>query len=133
MVRRNNIKRPYNSKKLSPKRYGPFKVVAKISHVAYQIKLPETWGIHDVFHASLLTPYKETEEHGTNFLEPPPELIEGEEEWEVEQILGKRHFGRGKKLQYPRKMEGLLTRSRSMGRQVRHYGRQPNNDIRKGK
>src|SRR5712672_1848800 len=95
-----NIKRPYESKKLSPKRYGPFEVVAKISHVAYQIKLPETWGIHDMFHASLLTPYKETDEHGTNFLEPPPEMIEGEEEWEIEQILGKRHFGRGKKLQY---------------------------------
>src|SRR5712672_3795660 len=95
-----NIKRPYESKKLSPKRYGPFEVVAKISHVAYQIELPETWGIHDMFHASLLTPYKETDEHGTNFLEPPPEMIEGEEEWEIEQILGKRHFGRGKKLQY---------------------------------
>src|SRR5882672_1133541 len=95
-----NIKRPYDSKKLSPRRYGPFEVVAKISHVAYWISLPETWGIHDVFHASLLTPYKETNKHGTNFLEPPPELIEGEEEWEVEQILGKRHFGRGKKLQY---------------------------------
>jgi len=53
-----------------------------------------------VFHASLLTPYKETNEHGTNFLEPPLELIEGEEEWEIEQILGKRHFGKGKKLQY---------------------------------
>src|SRR5712672_1802693 len=95
-----NIKRPYDSKKLSPKRYGPFEVVAKISHIAYRIGLPETWGIHDVFHASLLTPYKETDEHGTNFLEPPPELIEGEEEWEIEQILGKHHFGRGKKLQY---------------------------------
>src|SRR5712672_746794 len=70
------------------------------THVAYRISLPETWGIHDVFHASLLTPYKETDEHGTNFLEPPLELIEGEEEWEIEQILGKRHFGRGKKLQY---------------------------------
>src|SRR5712672_1913343 len=95
-----NIKRPYDSKKLSPRRYRPFKVVAKISHVAYRISLPETWGIHDVFHASLLTPYKETDKHRTNFLEPPPELIEGEEEWEIEQILGKRHFSRGKKLQY---------------------------------
>jgi len=59
-----------------------------VKHVAIPDQLPETWGIHDVFHASLLTPYKETDEHGTNFLEPPPELIEGEEEWEVEQILG---------------------------------------------
>src|SRR5712672_2075727 len=95
-----NIKRPYNSQKLSPKRYGPFEVVAKISHVAYKLNIPPTWQIHDVFHTSLLTPYKETVEHGKNFLKPPPDVIEGEEEWEVEQILEKRHFGRGKRLQY---------------------------------
>src|SRR5712672_2904271 len=95
-----NIKRPYNSQKLSPKRYGPFEVVAKISQVAYKLIIPPTWQIHDVFHVSLLTPYKETVEHGKNFLDPPPDVIEGEEEWEVEQILEKRHFGRGKRLQY---------------------------------
>src|SRR5712672_4164980 len=95
-----NIKRPYDSPKLSPKRYGPFRVVAKISPVAYKLKIPATWQVHDVFHASLLTPYKETVEHGKNFLEPPPDVIEGEEEWEVEQILEKRHFGRGKRIQY---------------------------------
>src|SRR5882757_443625 len=95
-----NIKRPYNSPKLSPKRYRPFRVVAKISSVAYKIQILATWQVHDVFHASLLTPYKETVEHGENFLEPPPDIIEGEEEWEVEQVLGKRHFGQGKRLQY---------------------------------
>src|SRR5712672_1894288 len=95
-----NIKRPYDSPKLSPKRYGPFRVVAKISSVAYKLQIPATWQIHDVFHASLLTPYKETVEHGKNFLEPPPDVIEGEEEWEVEQILTKRIFGRSKKLQF---------------------------------
>ena len=36
-----NIKRPYASKKLSPRRYGPFWVVAKISHVAYRLQLPD--------------------------------------------------------------------------------------------
>src|SRR5712672_302009 len=95
-----NIKRPYDSPKLSPKRYGPFRVVAKISPMAYKLQIPATWQIHDVFHASLLTPYKETVEHGKNFLEPPPDIIEGEEEWEVEQILDKRIFGRSKKLQF---------------------------------
>src|SRR5882757_5837663 len=95
-----NIKRPYDSPKLSPKRYGPFRVVAKISSVAYKLQIPAMWQIHDVFHASLLTPYKETVEHGKNFLEPPPDIIEGEEEWEVEQILGKWIFGRSKKLQF---------------------------------
>ena len=79
--------------KLSPRRYGPFEVVAKISHVAYKLKLPVTWKIHNVFHASLLTPYKETDQHGPNFLEPPPDITEGEPEWEVEQILQSRCFG----------------------------------------
>jgi len=97
---RANIKWPYASKKLSPRQYRPFWVVAKIFHVAYRLQLPETWGIHDVFHAALLTPFKETPEHSLNFVEPPPEVIEGEEEWEVEQILGKHHFGQGKKVQY---------------------------------
>jgi len=30
----------------------------------------------------------------------PPDIIEGEEEWEVEQILDRRIFGRSKKLQF---------------------------------
>src|SRR5712675_438526 len=95
-----NIKRPYDSPKLSPKQYRPFRVVAKISSVAYKLQIPATWQVHNVFHASLLTPYKETVEHGKNFLEPPPDIIEGEEEWEVEQILDRRIFGRSKKLQF---------------------------------
>jgi len=32
-------------------------------------------------------PYKETDQHGPNFIEPPPDILEGEEEWEVEKIL----------------------------------------------
>jgi len=47
-------------------------------------------GIHDVFHASLLNAIQggpmNTEQIS---IEPPPKLIEGEEEWEIEQILGK--------------------------------------------
>ena len=35
----------------------------------------------------------ETEEYGINFQEPPLDLIEGEEEWEVEQILDERKQG----------------------------------------
>ena len=43
-------------------------------------------------------PYKETDQHGPNFLEPPPDLIDGEEEWEIEKILGHRTYR--KKKQY---------------------------------
>jgi len=68
--------------------------------VAYKLKLPSTWKIHDVFHASLLTPYKETNQHGPNFIEPPPDILEGEPEWEVKKILKERSFGCWKKKQY---------------------------------
>jgi hypothetical protein len=40
-----------------------------------------------MFHACLLTPYKTTEIHGDNKTNPPPDLIEGNEEYEVEAIL----------------------------------------------
>jgi hypothetical protein len=59
-----------------------------------------------MFHASLLSPYKEMGEHGTNFPEPPPDLVEGEEEYEVEQVLASRCHGHGKKLQYLLKWRG---------------------------
>ena len=35
----------------------------------------------------LLIPYHETQEHGVNYPQPAPELIDGEEEYEVEEII----------------------------------------------
>ena len=68
--------------------------------------LPPQWKIHDVFHTDLLTPYHETELHGPNFTRPPPDLIDGEEEYEVEEILQLQRFGRGRKVQYLVKWKG---------------------------
>jgi hypothetical protein len=59
-----------------------------------------TWKIHNVFHAFYLSLYKETVEHGPNFLEPPPDLIKGQPKLEVEAIVGMCHFGPKKKKQY---------------------------------
>ena len=59
----------------------------------YQLQLPPAWGIHDVFHASLLTPYHETDAHGPNFTRPPPSLIDGQEEYKVDRIISHRHHG----------------------------------------
>ena len=61
----------YQTPKLAPKRHGPFTIIKRVSPVAYQLQLPTAWTIHDVFHASLLTPYRETIEHGTNYTRPP--------------------------------------------------------------
>ena len=59
-----------------------------------------------MFHIDLLTPYHETEMHGANFTQPPPDLIDGEEEYEVEEILDSRRHGRGRKVQYLVKWKG---------------------------
>src|SRR5712671_233489 len=101
-----HLKLPYHTPKLAPRRQGPFKVSEVISPVAYRLALPLSWGIHNVFHASLLLPYKETAMHGPNFTRPPPDLVGDEEEYEVEAIANHRHFGRHQKLQYLIKWKG---------------------------
>ncbi|EEB99712.1 hypothetical protein MPER_00550, partial [Moniliophthora perniciosa FA553] len=82
-----NLHIGYPTKKLSPKREGPFEIIEALGPVNYRLELPEQWKIHNVFHANLLTPFKENEVHGPNYSEPPPDLINDEEEYEIEAIV----------------------------------------------
>jgi hypothetical protein len=93
-----NLCTTYPLQKLTPKRYGPFLVTKVISHTSYQLGLPAQWKVHNMFHASYLSPYYKSPEHGENFPKPPPDLINGEKEWEVEQIVGMHKFGHKKTL-----------------------------------
>jgi hypothetical protein len=104
-----NLKLSHPSAKLAPRWYRPFTITKVISPVVYCLDLPPTWKIFSTFHASLLSPYRETIEHGPNFTEPPPDLIEGHEEYEVEQILGERTFGQWKKKQFLVQWKGYST------------------------
>jgi hypothetical protein len=74
-------------KKMAPKQEGPFKIEEVLGLVTYRLKLPTTWKIHNIFHAVLLKPYVETEVHGENFSRPIPEILDGEEVYNVETIL----------------------------------------------
>ncbi|CCO35809.1 Retrotransposable element Tf2 155 kDa protein type 2 [Rhizoctonia solani AG-1 IB] len=66
-----NVNLKTKSDKLTERRLGPFKVIEKISDRAYQLELPTTMRIHDVFYASTIT-------------------VDGEEEYEVEGIMDSR-------------------------------------------
>ena len=57
-----------------------------------------------MFHAVLLKPYQENEVYGENFATPPPDIVDGEEVYQVETILKHRRQGRG--YQYLIKWEG---------------------------
>lgn len=42
------------AEKLKPKFYGPYKILRKIGEVVYELELPTTSRIHNVFHVSRL-------------------------------------------------------------------------------
>ena len=77
---------------------GPFPVVRVISSVAYELSLPPDWKIHPVFHISNLRRYVRSTELNRVEKPPPPILVDGEEEYEVEAIL--RHKGKGARRLY---------------------------------
>ena len=101
-----NLKTTHPTSKLRPLRYGPLRVTEVISLVVYRLELPHQWRIHNAFHASLLSPYKETEAHGPNFPGQIPDIVEGQEEWEVKKVLDSRRRGHKKQLQYLLKWKG---------------------------
>ncbi|MCO5604033.1 hypothetical protein L7F22_058190 [Adiantum nelumboides] len=74
------LRKMKGKKRLFPKLgmhyYGPFQVCDKISDVAYRLKLPEGWKIHNAFHVSLLRP----------FVGDVPEDMVPEEQPEVEEL-----------------------------------------------
>ena len=89
-----NLKTTHPTAKLAPKWYGPFMVKRKVSDVIFQLELPDQWRVHNVFHTSLLSPYVKTQIHGPNYPEPPPDIIKGEPEFEIEQIVGSQQVGK---------------------------------------
>eukprot|EP00253_Pinus_taeda_P032286 PITA_32286 len=63
------------AEKLKPHFYGPYKVIHRIGHVAYELELPQGSKIHNVFHVSCLK--KALGQHVTVTDELPPTDDEG--------------------------------------------------------
>ena len=88
------------SRKLSHKHLGPFLIERKVGNNAYRLRLPPSMScIHPVFNIIKLTPAPEDPIIGRRTVPPPLlEIIDGEEEWVVEEILDSRMMNR--KLRY---------------------------------
>jgi hypothetical protein len=91
-----NIKTHREAKKFDDKWYGPFKVIKKIGTSAYRLEVPKSWKkIYPSFHESLLIPYvppySDLQKRQSR---PPPELVDGERQWEVESILNHGEMGK---------------------------------------
>jgi len=82
-----NIRTERQSRKLDWKRLGPFTVIERLGTQAYRLELPKSMKIHPVFHVILLEQYKQSDIPGRTHEPPPPVIIDGEVEYEVEDIL----------------------------------------------
>jgi hypothetical protein len=102
-----HLRTTHPTTKLRAKHFGPFKVMEVLSTVMYRLDLPPAWRIHNAFHTAVLHPYKEMELHGPNFMETPPDLVEGHEDWEVDSVLASRRTGQKKTLQYLVRWKGF--------------------------
>ena len=89
---------PDQATNLITKGLDPLSFFKRLQSRAYKLQLPKTMNIHDVFHVSLLEAIPCKHHSWTHSNPPAPTIIEGQEEYEVEQILDSR-IQRGK-LQY---------------------------------
>ena len=76
------------SKKLSPKRLGPFTIERQVGNGAYRLHLSVSMSrLHPVFNVVKLSPATDNPIPGRRATPPPaPEIVDGEEEWVVEEI-----------------------------------------------
>ena len=90
-----NIKTEQLLKKLDNKWYGLFKVIKKEGLASYRLKLDKSWHqIHPVFHECLLYPYHQGDfPSQKQSLPPPPEIVSGVEEAEVEYVIDSKCMG----------------------------------------
>ena len=83
-----NIHTNHPSEKLRPKHFGPFEIIDTIGTINFKLKLPNSWKcIHNIFHASQLTPYKENKVYSPNYPKLASDLIKGKKNSKSKQLL----------------------------------------------
>jgi len=96
MLNGRNIQTRRPSRKLDHKNHGPFQVEKIVSPLAVKLTLPRKWKIHDVFHVSLVEPFRvgsrETPDPSKVLREA--DNIENSEEYDVDEVMASIKKGR---------------------------------------
>ena len=77
---------------------SPYKVKELVGS-SYQLELPHTMKIHDIFHSNLLWKAANNPLPSKRNSPPPPMVVDNKEEWKVNNILDAK-YGRGKKMAF---------------------------------
>jgi hypothetical protein len=85
------------NRKLDQQYAGPFKVLEKISRLAYRLQIPDHWKIHDVFSVAQLEPAPApgSDPYNRPIPDEPGPVEAGTNTYKVERILDKQVIRRG--------------------------------------
>ena len=143
MLNCKNIRTPRATKKLDAKLFGPFKVIRLVAQggQSVELELPQHWRVHNVFHTSLIGPYR-TSVRGlrdepiavtdSGYVDRPGVThkvgydVEGNqvlEDFEVEEIMGSHYNTEWKKVLYLIKWKGYLEESEWTEEPLEHLPR----------
>jgi len=91
MLNGKNIQTRRPSRKLDHKNHGPFQVEKIVSPLAVKLTLPRKWKIHNVFHVSLLEPFRASKQR--TLVDPDKILREADDIknnklYDVDEIMG---------------------------------------------
>ena len=102
MLDNRNIATQRPSRKLDHKKVGPLRIIKQVGSRAYKLELPPNSKVYPVFHASLLEPYRTSKDPQRQTQKPEMEVLEGEENWEIRDIVESRRNGRkrGRPVEY---------------------------------
>ena len=75
---------------------GPYKVLSVVGPTSYELKMPDQWRGHRVFHHKKLKPYTAPAflRQAEQLIPPEPNFVDGEPEYEVAKVLSKKKIGK---------------------------------------
>ena len=85
-----------DTRKLSPKAYGPFEILQVLSPVSYKLRIPSHYRMHPVVHISALRAHVTSgafPEREERYTPPPPQVIQDEEYFSIAAFVAERGKG----------------------------------------